>query len=184
MHWETYYVAKQFPLARGWERQVDLDRNAVLYAPLTEAAYHRWLDQNAVRYVALPDAPLDPSGQNEAALLRTPPAWLAPVYADSHWRVWEVTDSTGLASGVGHLTDVDTASFTIQTDRAGWTEVRLHWTGMWHTNSPAVCLAPTVDGWTGVLFRSAGQATVDARLALPGSTDASSRACEQTAGSP
>src|SRR5690606_9410254 len=32
-HWEASYVAPVFPLARGWERQVDIRYNAPLYDP-------------------------------------------------------------------------------------------------------------------------------------------------------
>ena len=44
-HWEATYVAEKVPLARGWYRQVDLERNAPLYRPLTAAAYSQWLQQ-------------------------------------------------------------------------------------------------------------------------------------------
>jgi hypothetical protein len=41
-HWESMFVAPEVPYARGWERQVDLVRNAVLYSPaLTLGEYHR-----------------------------------------------------------------------------------------------------------------------------------------------
>ena len=50
-HWETVYVASELPLARGWERQLDIGRNAIFYATDLDAdTYHRWLRDNAVRY--------------------------------------------------------------------------------------------------------------------------------------
>ena len=30
-HWEAYRVASEFPLARGWERQLDRDDNGLFY---------------------------------------------------------------------------------------------------------------------------------------------------------
>src|SRR3954447_4096705 len=44
-HWEGYHVAKEVHMARGWERQLDVDRNALFYdgRPLTAARYRRWL---------------------------------------------------------------------------------------------------------------------------------------------
>ena len=59
------------PLARGWERQLDEKANPLFYdgRPLTADRYHRWLRNNAVRWVALPKAPLDYSAQAEARLL-------------------------------------------------------------------------------------------------------------------
>ena len=65
-------MAPHVPLARGWERQVDRQRNALFYddRPITAARYRRWLDDNAVRFVALADAPIDYSAAREAALVR------------------------------------------------------------------------------------------------------------------
>ena len=59
------------PLARGWERQLDEKANPLFYdgRPLTPERYHRWLRESAVRWVALPDAPLDYSAEAEARLL-------------------------------------------------------------------------------------------------------------------
>ena len=33
LHWEAAYVAPSFPLARGWERQLDTANNAIFYDP-------------------------------------------------------------------------------------------------------------------------------------------------------
>ena len=55
-------VAPTVALARGWERQLDRRVNALFYdGALTAARYRAWLQENAVRWVALPDAPLDGS---------------------------------------------------------------------------------------------------------------------------
>ena len=70
-HWEAADVAKVVPLARGWERQLDQKANPIFYdnEPLTAATYHDWLRENAVRWVALPNAPLDYSARDEARVL-------------------------------------------------------------------------------------------------------------------
>jgi ACS family D-galactonate transporter-like MFS transporter len=62
-HWEAVHLAPYFPLARGWQTQLDVKYNALFYRPgaVTADAYRAWLARNAVAYVALPDAPLDPS---------------------------------------------------------------------------------------------------------------------------
>ena len=60
-HWEAAWLAPKVSLARGWEKQLDERYDGVLLGRnLTGGDYHRWLDAEAVRYVALPDAPLDP----------------------------------------------------------------------------------------------------------------------------
>ncbi len=74
-HWESYYVAKAFPIARGWERQIDLRYNEILYHPdLTADQLHDWLVRTGVGLVALPDAPLDYWSQAEAPAGRGRPA--------------------------------------------------------------------------------------------------------------
>ena len=75
-HWEARWVAPHVMLARGWERQLDRGRNGLFYEkaaePLNALTYRRWLDEQAVSYVALPDSPLDYSAKREAALVRNP----------------------------------------------------------------------------------------------------------------
>ena len=63
-------------IARGWERQLDRYRNPLFYepGPISAARYRRWLAEQAISYVALPDAPLDYSGQGRGeAACGSPP---------------------------------------------------------------------------------------------------------------
>ena len=61
-HWEAALLAPSVSLARGWEKQMETRYDGVLLARgLTAASYERWLHEQAVAYVALPDVPLDPS---------------------------------------------------------------------------------------------------------------------------
>ena len=98
-HWESYFVADQVPYTRGWERQIDLSRNAVLYDPsLTSEQLREWALLNGVRWFAVPDAPLDRGGQPEADLInsagdRTGPVdWLEQVWQNEQWSLYEVLD--------------------------------------------------------------------------------------------
>src|SRR5438067_1422867 len=55
-HWEGVYVGKHFELARGWERQLDQKYANLFYGtPITPSNYRRWLNRNAVSYVAVYD---------------------------------------------------------------------------------------------------------------------------------
>ncbi len=61
-HWEAALLAPKVSLARGWEKQLDERYDRVLLrSGLTAGQYRQWLREQAVAYVALPDAPLDPS---------------------------------------------------------------------------------------------------------------------------
>lgn len=146
-HWETSYVAPHYPLARGWERQTDLAQNAVLYESLTAPKYARWLRDDAVTLVALPDVPLDAGGAAEGALLRHPPGYLSPVWHDAHWQVWRVAGSRPLASGAGTLTSLGTQEFALRVTRPGVTVVRIHASRLWTVVEGDACIGATPEGW-------------------------------------
>src|SRR6185436_7856040 len=87
-HFETYEVARQWPIARGWQRQLDIERNPLFYGGvLNDLTYATWLSENGVRYVALPDAPLDSSSQKEKDLIEREPEYLRPRWSSEHWKV-------------------------------------------------------------------------------------------------
>ena len=74
-HWEAALLAPTVSLARGWEKQLEMRDDDVLLADgLTAASYERWLHEQAVSYVALPDVALDPSSAQEGRLIQPRPA--------------------------------------------------------------------------------------------------------------
>ena len=103
-HWEAAWLAPNVMLARGWEKQLDERYDGVLLGKeLTAAGYRRWLDAEAVRYVALPDAPLDPSSAGEGRLIEAGLPYLHEVERTRHWRIYEVGHATPLMRGLGSL---------------------------------------------------------------------------------
>lgn len=92
LHWETWYVAREFPIARGWERQSDADHGPAFYddTPLDADEYASWLATEGVGWVALSRLPVDHAGRAEAALLADPPDYLTEVSDDGLWTVWAV----------------------------------------------------------------------------------------------
>lgn len=166
-HWEAAFVAPHFPLARGWERQLDLQYDQVLYHPLTAGAYRSWLDASAVDFVALPDVPLDYGAKAEAAVLARPPDYLQPVWHDAHWTVWRVIDARPLVTGAA-LTRLTTSSVELRFAAPGSAEVKVRASRLWHLDDSDACLGPTPDGWLQVRARSAGLVTIDASLTLAG----------------
>jgi hypothetical protein len=90
-HWESADLAghDHVSLARGWERQLDTRYASLFYRPtLTAAAYRRWLSANRVRYVAMPDCPLDRAGRLEGELIRHEVPYLRPIWYSRHWRLY------------------------------------------------------------------------------------------------
>jgi hypothetical protein len=147
-HYEAAFVAPVVPLARGWERQLDMLDNPQFYdGRLDASSYHEWLLASGVQLVALPDAPLDGSSEVEAAIIRSAPSYLEPVWHDQHWQVWRVAGSPGLTSAGAELVARDGDQMTFRASSIGPVLVRVHWTRYWSLTG-AGCVEPTADGWT------------------------------------
>jgi len=176
-HGEARWVAPHVMLARGWERQLDQDRNALFYAesrtPLTPARYRAWLSEEAISYVALPDAPLDYSGKGEARLLRgvdrttanagggvrlegtggrdgTAPSYLREIWHAAHWRLFAVLGAAPLAEPPAVLSSLTSDSFTLSTPRPGNTTVRIRFTPYWAILGGRGCVRRAPGDWTEV----------------------------------
>jgi hypothetical protein len=159
-HWEARWVAPHAMIARGWERQLDQDRNGLFYddsAPLTAARYRRWLGANAISYVALPDAPLDYSAKAEAHLLRAGRlGYLQEVWRSAHWRLFAVLGARPLVSAPGRLTSVGSDDLTLYAPRPGAYTVRVRFTPYWAVASGVGCVSRSPAGWTLLDARRAG----------------------------
>jgi hypothetical protein len=158
-HWETAYVSPRFSLARGWLRQLDLERNRIFYeGEPTHASYRRWLLDKGIRYVAASDARLDYSAQDEDRLIREEPPYLRLRGRLEHWRIYEVVGAAPMLTQVGvargSLAGLDPESFALSVERAGRFVVRV-----WHT--------PYWDGGDGVCVGAAGDWTL-VRVPAPG----------------
>jgi hypothetical protein len=164
LHWESVYVARSIPLARGWVTQLDRKYNALFRSRhrLTPARYRAWLDREGVRYVALPDVALDPSGRGEARLIRAGLPFLRRVHRDRHWQIFEVVGTPGLADGAGRVTRIAPQSFALHARRPGFTLVRVRFTPYWRVASGRGCVLRGHGGWTLVYALRAGALTIDA----------------------
>jgi len=179
-HYEAAHLARRYPLARGWQTQLDTKYNGLFYRPgrLAAASYERWLRRSAVRYVAVPDAPLDPAGKKEAALVLGGLAFLTPVARLEHWRVFEVHNAAPLISGGdAELLTLGPRSFTLRAQGPGSILVRVRWTPYWNVRRGAACLRPAGRGWTRVVVGGAGTVRVAARF-TPGRAIAQGRTCQ------
>jgi hypothetical protein len=146
-HWEAAYVADKVPLARGWERQIDIAYNKLFYdGSLSAQSYRTWLANDAIEYVALADAKVDYSAEDERALLETNLPYLTKVWNDDHWTVWKVNDFTGVVDGPATLTAIDAQSFTLDVHGPGPVIVRIRASSHWGVSGGG-CAATTKDGW-------------------------------------
>ncbi|HEV3048648.1 MAG TPA: N,N-dimethylformamidase beta subunit family domain-containing protein [Solirubrobacteraceae bacterium] len=166
-HWEAALLAPSVQLARGWDKQMETRYEHVLLARgLTAGAYARWLREQAVAYVALPDLPLDPSSAAEGRLIRGGLPYLRQVFASAHWRIYRVLGATPLASGPGRLSALGHESFALAADSPGRFVVRVRYTRYWTLARGSGCVARAPGGWTEVRLARAGAARVQASFSL------------------
>ena len=142
-HFEAYEVARQWPIARGWQRQLDIERNKLFYGGvLNDFTYATWLSENGVRFVALPDAPLDSSAHKEAELIEREPNYLRQRWASEHWKVYEVLLPHPLLIADDEadirLTSLRSDEFTLDVREPGEALVRAAWTRYWEPRSGCV----------------------------------------------
>jgi hypothetical protein len=138
-HWEARWVADDLPIARGWLRQVDRERNALFYeGTLTAERYRRWLDENAIAYVALPlGLPLDASAEREFRLVRDGLPYLREIGRPGRWRVFAVEDARPLAEGAAALERITPDGFVVRFARPGTATVRIRHTPFWRAEGGA-----------------------------------------------
>ena len=165
-HWEAYEVAPEFPLARGWERQLDTKYNRLFYdGRLTPARYAAWLHQLAVRYVAVSDAELDYSAQREVALIDRGLPFLSLVLHTRHWRVYAVRNPTPIAQGTATLTALGPNFMDLQAQRTGTALIRVRYSPYWAVTEGSGCVAPA-DGFTRLVVKRPGTLHVAIRFSL------------------
>jgi hypothetical protein len=170
-HWESAYLpGGPISIARGWERQLDTRYGALFYKQtLAGEGYRRWLDANAVAYVALPAARLDSAGQQEARLMtgsHPPLSYLHEAWHSRRWRLFAVQDATPLVAPPAKLLSIGADSFVLSAPRGGAYEVRLHWTPYWSLRSGRGCVSKAPDGFTEVSTTGAETVRVEATPAL------------------
>ncbi|WP_372482090.1 hypothetical protein [Streptomyces glomeratus] len=135
-HREATALATHMNLARGWNRQLDMERGRLFYdGTFSAAAYRRWLDRWAVGFVVLPPGRPDGYAEDEARLVREHrPAWLEPVWRDAYWRVYRVRDAVPLATVPATVLRTASAGMDVRMPRPGSVTVRVAYSPWLHTD--------------------------------------------------
>jgi hypothetical protein len=167
-HWESAEIAPQYPLARGWLRQLDTGHNPLFYhGQLTALTYASWLAENAVRYVALPSAIPDKSAYQERALIERGLPYLQLRKRMEDWRVYEVilpapfVISEQRANIV--LEQMASDEVLLDVKRPGSAIVRVRWTPYWFARGACV---ERHGAWTRVIARHTGFVRLSTRFAV------------------
>ncbi|WP_037859390.1 MFS transporter [Streptomyces sp. NRRL S-340] len=126
-HREASALAPYVNLARGWNRQADMERNPLFYDDtLNSANYHEWLQRWAVHYVVLPKGEPDgDGGQRERALVQRGMPYLSQVWGDANWQLFKVTDPTPLAEPNAVVDRAEQGELTIEVRKPGRVLIRI-----------------------------------------------------------
>jgi hypothetical protein len=164
-HFEADTVAREFPIARGWNRQHDRLDNSLFYGErLDPESYRAWLEDMGVTVVAIADTELDESGKSEAALLADPPGYLHEIHHDDVWTVFAVQPSPSLVDGSARMTSLGVDDFALETFDPGDTLVRVRFSPWFVVTHGDACIEKSPDGWTTVHVFEPGTVTVAAEL--------------------
>jgi hypothetical protein len=142
-HWESTEIGGQFPLARGWLRQLDTGHHPIFYrGQLTQITYAAWLAENAVRYVALPRAIPDRSSYQERGLIERGLPYLRLVWRSEEWRLYEVIlPAPFVIPEEGSnivLEQLNSDELLLDVKRPGSAIVRVRWTPYWFARGACV----------------------------------------------
>lgn len=142
-HREAAGLAPHVNMARGWNRQLDVERGRLFYdGTLSATTYREWLDRWAVGFVVLPLGKPDGPARDEASLVGDPqlrPGWLEPAWQDEHWQVYRVRDAVPLVSAPGTVVTTTGADLVLRVDQPGSVTVRVAWSPWLRTDGG--CLA-------------------------------------------
>lgn len=169
-HREAAVLARYASMARGWNRQLDVERGRLFYdGTLTPAAYRGWLDRWGVGLVVLHSGKPDSPAAAEAGIVRRGTDWLEPVWQDEGWRIYRVRDAVPLVSAPGAVVRGDAASLVLRMPAAGSVRIRIAYSP-WLRADGGGCVRR--DGeWTRLTVDRGGVYRLDARYRLPWTGD-------------
>lgn len=126
-HREASALAPYVNLARGWNRQADMERNPLFYDDtLNSANYREWLKRWAVHYVVLPKDEPDASGaERERELVQRGMPYLKQVWGDANWQLFEVTDPAPLAEPNTVVERAEQGEMTMRVSKPGPVLIRI-----------------------------------------------------------
>ncbi|MFJ9720856.1 MFS transporter [Streptomyces sp. NPDC101213] len=126
-HREASALAPYFNLARGWNRQADMERNPLFYDDtLNSANYREWLKRWAVHFVVVPkDVPDGDGGQRERELVQRGLPYLEQIWGDANWQLFRVKDPGSLAEPNAVVQRAAQGEMTIDVREAGRILIRI-----------------------------------------------------------
>ncbi|MEU5977216.1 hypothetical protein [Streptomyces sp. NPDC047315] len=163
-HREATLLAPHVNLARGWNRQLDVERGRLFYdGSLSPETYRAWLDRWAVGFVVLHHGRPDGPAEDEAALVRSGPEYLQQVWQDEHWTIYRVKDAVPLVEAPAQVVRLDAAELVIRMSQPGSVTIRV-------AHSPwlraeGACLEPAGE-FSRLTVKEAGEYRLDSAYRL------------------
>lgn len=167
-YWESAHVDVA-PLARGWLRQVDLERNRLFFDRTIDAgSYREWLIGNGVSHVALPHTRISWIGSREARLVQQGLPYLTRIWANEDWTLYEVMAGSGIVDEPAILVEASARAVVVQAAGPGEVLVRVRWSRWLAVAGPGdPCLAPAGD-WITLRVSEPGRYVLTGSLTVPG----------------
>ncbi|MCM2389276.1 glycosyltransferase family 87 protein [Streptomyces albipurpureus] len=168
-HRESAVLPSHVNLARGWNRQLDVERGRLFYdGSLDPSTYRQWLDRWGVGLVVVPHGQIDGPAEGEAAIVKSAPQWLERVWGDEGWTVYQVQDPVPLVSSPGTTVRSDAAELVVRMPAAGSVTVRVAYSP-W-LRAQGACLRPEGE-WTRLTVERAGEYRLGSRYGLARQTE-------------
>ncbi|ARX84185.1 membrane protein [Streptomyces alboflavus] len=136
-HREAAVLSPYINMARGWNRQADVERGRLFYegrpvsevkeGAFTSSSYRAWLNHWAVGFVVLykGDGKPDGAAEREHDLVTSEPSYLDQVWHDDNWRIYRVKDAVPLVDKPGSVVTADGAHLTVRMSEPGSVTVRV-----------------------------------------------------------
>ncbi|GHC61275.1 hypothetical protein GCM10010349_31040 [Streptomyces flavofungini] len=136
-HREAAVLSPYINMARGWNRQADVERGRLFYegrpvsevqeGAFTSSSYRAWLNHWAVGFVVLykGDGRPDGAAEREHDLVTSEPSYLDQVWHDDNWRIYRVKDPVPLVDKPGSVVTADGAHLTVRMSEPGSVVVRV-----------------------------------------------------------
>jgi hypothetical protein len=160
---EAALVAPTVAIARGWSRPPDIGRNPIFYdGTLNADTYHKWLDDNAISYVALSTGPYDWAAPDEADLVRSGLPYLQTVWTNETWTLYAVNNPRPVISQPGQIVARDPVSLTVSLPEPGDYVLRVRWSR--YLSASTGCVRPAGDGWSTLVVERPGTVKIEGSL--------------------